>query len=1033
MRYAAENGPGFALARKENVAVDIFGRARLASKNLMPDPRLEAFEPSGEMRYWPHLEAPPAASGRNVYTADPADPLQNRFTRQNGSTIRRDGSSYYQRLALVNGAPLPPLKSAYGVPQARPFYLCPVSLSNSGYPAGPYRRSYAWALRSSWGWLLTGPAPAISFTAAEDQSTEQPLPKEAPEGVDGIAILDSFVNGDESALFVQGIVDIRDHIPESVPMNGPPRYSRRAPSSAGATNNTYIGALGRYVGPQVRLAYSSYQSIQWTDALVSWKFRTRFGWSASQLTTHIEHRYVEKNRIYEIRPVYIPSLAEAWILQVQGPDGGWLDANYGTAGGELRKDQWAPYVVADSQKLDAEHLGYGQRGAAGGSAEHGWTLDSAERRSVDETGIPDPDQALEAPLVFGRARINPGRKVVRITDVYQGDDGSEYEGPPSAPQAITLGDQQGLLVDFREKAEEGNVLPNGDYEDRLNGVPRRFSFPTARGAGLSVSAAESVVNFDDSTRRTVNEDVFASDPFEIVIASGAVYTFRAGIVLDRATSGRARLLVSFLDAAGANLGARNVIIAGGAAGLSLSSFTCGSPGSAGVDVEYPAGTRQMRFSYTLLGDAASGARNLAGRFVHVGVFRGGAAPRKAAEDAENPVPELEPERTPYPSGSYMRVVKRPSWTQGKGNGFEYYGSGTTPLRRRYFASGLRLPVEPNQVYCVQASYYHEGLAAGSELLPISIRNAAGEVVVGSSPTPIVGAVSGNSSGSAGAIGVTVVGTGPDAAYIQVEPSTLGSGLARAWGFQYEYGTIPTAWTDDVASSGILAAAFDTRTPGVDDAIAAAEIFAHKGFTRAGAVADLPPGTTAPVFYRGRNRTTEPLSNYYADLSLMPAFRYIEVEARPTADANAVAAGESPEITGLFAEAAPPRAVLLRPDGSEYPGGVLVEGMPATQYGENAERSIRSDGTPRIRQTYPSRPDFAGITLKAYSDEGAEAVSFDSTHGDRLFLIQGWAKTRLVRIINVRFGVDRMERVMGREVYVHTATDISGDILRQDTL
>ena len=416
MRYAAENGPGFALARKENVAVDIFGRARLASKNLMPDPRLEAFEPSGDMRYWPSLEAPPAASGRNVYVADPADPLHNRFTRQNAATIRRDGSSYYQRLALVNGAPLPPVKSPYGVPPARPFYLYPVSLSNSGYPAGTYRRSYAWALRAPWGWLLTGPAPATSFTAAEDQATEQPLPKEAPEGVDGIAILDSFVNGDESALYAQGIVDIRDHIPESVPMNGPPRYSRRAPS----TNNTYIGALSRFSGPQIRRAYSSYQRIQWADALVSWKFRTRFGWSASQGTTHIEHRYVERNRIYEIRPFYIPYLAEAWVLQVQGPDGGWLDAEYGTPGGELQKNQWAPYVVADPEKLSADKLGYDQRGMAGGPAEHGWTLSGSERLAVDETGIPDPDQALEAPLVFGRARINPGRKVVRVTDAYRG-------------------------------------------------------------------------------------------------------------------------------------------------------------------------------------------------------------------------------------------------------------------------------------------------------------------------------------------------------------------------------------------------------------------------------------------------------------------------------------------------------------------------------------------------------------------------------------------------------------------------------------
>lgn len=1024
MRYALENGPGFALARKENVAVDIFGRARLTSKNLMPDPRLEEFEPSGEMRYWPRLEAPPAASGRNVYILDPADPLTNRFTGQNAATIRRDGSSYYQRLALVNGPPMPGVKSPYNVLQARPFALYPVSLTNSGYPAGTYRRSYAWALRTSWGWLLTGPAPAISFTAAEDQATEQPLPTEAPEGVDGIAILDSFVNGSESALFVQSIVDIRDHIPESVPMNGPPRYSRRAPS----TNTTYIGALGRLVGPQVRRAYSSYQRIQWTDALVSWKFRTRFGWSASQGTTHVEHRYVERNRIYEIRPLYMPYLAEAWILQVQGPDAGWLDAMYGTAGGELQKNQRAPYVVADPEKLTADKLGYSQRGGAGGGAQHGWTLEGAERRSVDETGIPDPDQALEAPLVFGRARINPGRKIVRVTDAYKADDGSEYEGPPSSPQTITLAAQQGLVVDFREKAEEGNVIPNGDYEDRLNGVPRRFSYPAPPAAGLSVSAAESVVTFNDTTLRTTDDIVFQSDPFAMVIAAGdaGVYTSRGGVVLSRYFRGAAYISLRFLDLSGNALGSQ-LVAAGSAAGTFINDFTVGAAGS-GADVIYPAGTRQASYVYRLQGDA-NNTRNLGGRFVHIGMFRGKAAPRKAAEDAENPVPEVEPENVPYPDGSYMRVVERPSWATDKGNGFEYYGSALARMGRRRFASGLRLPVEPNRVYCLQGSYYHRGLAAGSELLPISVRNAAGQVVEGDAPAPIVGSVSGGGAGR----GSVVVSTGPDAAYVQVEPSTLGPGMARAWGFQIEYGTLPTAWTDDVAASGVLAAAFDTRTPGIEEVIAQAGIFEHGGYSGGGAVADLPLGTVAPVFYRGRNSLAEPLSDYYIDPVLMPPYRYIEVEARPQANAASVAAGISPEISGLFAEAVPLRAVLLRPDGSEYPGGVLVEGMPATQYGPNAERTFRSDGAPRIRQTYPSRPGFEGVTLKAYSDEAVEAVSYDSTHDDRLFLLVGWGKSRLVRIINVRFGVDRTERVMGREIYVHLATDIAGDILREDDL
>lgn len=989
-KYASETGTALALARKENIRLDMNGVARLASTNLLPDPTLSDFDPDGRggLRYWPRLGAPPVATGRNVYAREPRGSAFERFSKQNNSSLPRNRAGYAQRLSLINGAPMPGSKNPYGLDRASAALVYPIGLSNSGYPAGTYLRSYAWAIRvpgkGARGWLLTDPSPPMSFTVAEDQSTEQLLPTEVPEGVDGIAILNSEPGGVFNRMFVQRIIDVRDFVPESYTMDGPPRYLWLAPQD----NRTYVGAFDRWGALDLRKR-SSWTSILYMDVHTSWKFRTRFGWSASQNIRRIVHWYVERNKWFEVRPKSMPRVAEAWIPTFQGPDGGWQEPDYGLVGGELGKRQWGHITTGDSEKINT-----------------GITFDSAEYTRKDETGIPAPDEKLAAPTTFGKARIGSGPKSIRVTDIYTREDGSEYESPPSIPTHVNLGAQQGFRVDFREFAEEGNVIPNGDYEEQkvVGGkqAPDGFFYPTIRNANLRAEAQESVVEFDDSTGRTTDDVMFESDPFRI---APVPYTVRGGVVLDRAGGGLAYIAFQFRSSDESVL-ASKTLLTNDAAAKDIKDFTAGPVGS-GCDLEWPEGTTKASYTCRLQGGSGNN-RNLAGRFIHIGMFRGQAAPRKAEED-ESPVSEIEPEREPYPPGSYMRVVENPSWAQGKGNGFEYYGSEPALLRSRRFAGGLQLPVEANSVYCFQADYYHEGLEAGSEIMPVSVMNAKGEAteaqVNGASGGTML-AASGNGSGQT----YITIETGPDAAYLEAGDSTLGSGLLRMWGLQLTYGAVPIPWTDDVAPEGLIAAEFDTRTPEVPERLAGT--FAYKRLVSGGVVADLPEGTSAPVRFRGRHKRADPLSAYYDDITAMPRYRYVEVETMPqTTDA---AGGVSPEISSVFAESEPPAAVLLRPNGSEYPGGILVDNLSTINYGGNTKSQRRSDGRLSVTELHPA-PKVITAEFISFLDEGAHEAARDSSKGSRLFLIEGWGVRYVVRILNLTFARERRE--------IHGAYDV----------
>ena len=154
------------------------------------------------------------------------------------------------------------------------------------------------------------------------------------------------------------------------------------------------------------------------------------------------------------------------------------------------------------------------------------------------------------------------------------------------------------------------------------------------------------------------------------------------------------------------------------------------------------------------------------------------------------------------------------------------------------------------MYCLQADYYHEGLEGESVIVPVSIRNSRGEVIRDSSdgyPAPLISDPVQDGEGTA----FTIIEAPQDAAYIQLEESDIGTGFLRMWGFQLTFGAASKPWTNDVATSGSITVAFDTRTPTVHRGLKA--VMGYKRMLDGGAVADEPAGTLVEAKSPGQER------------------------------------------------------------------------------------------------------------------------------------------------------------------------------------
>lgn len=647
---------------------EVPGVVTLASTNMFPNPDLVEVDERGRLRGW-DLDAPPDPDSWNVYmrriTSIAAGNVHNIINngapmlRQNESVLRWKEHTYQQDHPLLTDKALPDLgKDQYtdlAPPLDTPRVKVALQTDTIGFPA-----SSAGAMRASYFGILgdhpmsskriTPAAPSVAVPAiAQGQAIIFYLPDEIPDSWTGIG----FVLGpDDTNLRTQKRVDIRGRVLTQVVDKGPYRRdgTKVTPTS---TNRTKLGDFESFAKPK-HWRSNSDRTLMQDFYSIAYELKTEQGWSGSSLKAVVE---VVNDQ---------PGTALSWIP-------------HENALKQPGVQRWRPLFKAKNDDWytfeDAKENGYPlwkpARLHTRGVGEKWRSSNKAVkngRNEKDSSGVPAPQDPMEAPVAFGAEQMKPGKYAVRLTTASQK---LGMESRPSPRATFTLRDtgvqaggapsgvtDQAVRV-FRPP---GQTIKNSRLVevDKTDGSTElHWERPVATG----ITVADSVLRLNIATgtgivifRRTDAEPVDVTK----------FYTLRWRVDFTSWTAGSLQLRLRWLNAAGAEISTTVVEDMGGVQNETI-KYTFGPPnGSANYDMPATAVSVQAE---------VVGANSFRGdvSLSNIGMFVGRSNPRKLwdlvlAEDTPGkdawPVPDQEThadiKRMHYPAGAYVRLVTSPS-------------------------------------------------------------------------------------------------------------------------------------------------------------------------------------------------------------------------------------------------------------------------------------------------------------------------------------------------------------------------------------
>jgi len=193
--------------------------------------------------------------------------------------------------------------------------------------------------------------------------------------------------------------------------------------------------------------------------------------------------------------------------------------------------------------------------------------------------------------------------------------------------------------------------------------------------------------------------------------------------------------------------------------------------------------------------------------------------------------------------------------------------------------------------------------------------------------------------------------------------------ATDWEYGTDGGTDPARPVSDQAYTIVT---LDTR-PGSSPATAADMVGAVAEWLDGGAVVSLDKDTLYYVYMRSTDSLTNPdWSPWTQDFDAVPRRRYWQVKvvlfsADPT---------KSPQVDYAGLYIARPYNTLLRLDGTEYPGGVILNGLPAQAFSRIIDEFTPDDNSDYFSARGRWRVDLGGFQLFCFTDEAAEAIVQD---------------------------------------------------------
>jgi hypothetical protein len=269
-----------------------------------------------------------------------------------------------------------------------------------------------------------------------------------------------------------------------------------------------------------------------------------------------------------------------------------------------------------------------------------------------------------------------------------------------------------------------------------------------------------------------------------------------------------------------------------------------------------------------------------------------------------------------------------NFTYQPGNVIEYYGPYDTPKTTEYGPRGVRVPVKGGETYTVAQNVSTMDVTANTSVMRWRARDRNHKILES------YDFVAKDLTGDTPWTRYTQTFTVPiDTAYIEWYENDIGAGTIWVHGIQLEKGGSATAYTDKNALSGYLSVFFRTSPEGMsatDPLNALARVDQIRSITNLITDTD---NTSWSVEYRSGNSLGS-LGSYSPLVeNLSREHSYIEVKITLTSSSDT----ESPELRRIEIDLARPIAHLLREDGTEFAGGVLVNSLNAEHPVRNVER------------------------------------------------------------------------------------------------
>ena len=305
----------------------------------------------------------------------------------------------------------------------------------------------------------------------------------------------------------------------------------------------------------------------------------------------------------------------------------------------------------------------------------------------------------------------------------------------------------------------------------------------------------------------------------------------------------------------------------------------------------------------------------------------------------------------------------------KGNYIEYFGPDGTPQNAKYGPTGLHVPAKANRTYTFGVNTWYQDLVPGSSLFHMRAKDKHGVVLqeFGS----LVSGMEGDRE--RWERHTKTITTPPGTANIEFFANNLGGGKLKIHGLQMEDGSVATAFNSFRARSGSFSVYLNNKQPGLKANDPMVEIGRIKRLRRI----FIDGHDTATTSYSARFRTAntiaelagKPYTNDYSALSVDDNITEVNIQMSSSID------GDTPEIHSIFLDVERPYGQLLREDGTEYAGGVLVKDVTTPSSPPNMEFLQMASGAIEGVSWGSERPKRVSFSIESYRRSSAEEIMY----------------------------------------------------------